>query len=69
MDRRLAVLPGLYLEANFKGGGSVRDRILCADQAAGRILRHRECVMPRRSTPAPRLGGVQHIASVPVTIR
>ena len=69
MDRRLAVLPGLYLEANYKGGVSVRDRILCADQVARRIMRHRECVMPRRSTPAPRLGGVQHIASVPVTIR
>jgi protoporphyrinogen oxidase len=69
IDRRLAILPGLYLEANYKGGVSVRDRILCADLAASRILRHRECAMSRKSTPAPRSGGVQNIAPVPATIR
>jgi oxygen-dependent protoporphyrinogen oxidase len=69
IDRRLAILPGLYLEANYKGGVSVRDRILCADLAASRILRHRDSAMSRKSTPAHRSGGVQNIAPVPATIR
>jgi oxygen-dependent protoporphyrinogen oxidase len=69
MDRRLAILPGLYLEANYKGGVSVRDRILCADLAASRILRQRECVMPRKSTPAHGSGAVQNIAPMPAAIR
>ena len=42
IDRRLADLPGLFLEANYKGGVSVRDRILCADSVARRILRQRQ---------------------------
>ncbi len=37
IDRRLADHPGLHLEANYKGGVSVRDRILCAYKAADRI--------------------------------
>lgn len=37
IDRRLAAHPGLHLEANYKGGVSVRDRILCAYRAADRI--------------------------------
>jgi oxygen-dependent protoporphyrinogen oxidase len=49
MDRRLAFLPGLYLEANYKGGVSVRDRIRCAELAAGRILRHRDSLESRNS--------------------
>ncbi|MGB5080216.1 MAG: protoporphyrinogen oxidase, partial [Burkholderiales bacterium] len=34
IDRRLAILPGLHLEANYRGGVSVRDRIRCAELAA-----------------------------------
>lgn len=49
IDRRLAALPGLHLEANYKGGVSVRDRILCAGQAAIRILRHRDAMESRKS--------------------
>jgi len=71
VDRRLAMLPGLYLEANYKGGVSVRDRILCADLAAGRILRHRASAMSRKSAPAhgSGSGGVQNIAPVSAAIR
>jgi oxygen-dependent protoporphyrinogen oxidase len=69
MDRRLAILPGLYLEANYKGGVSVRDRILCADLTASRILRHRDCAMSRKSTPVHGLGGMQNIAPVSAAIR
>jgi len=69
IDRRLAILPGLYLEANYKGGVSVRDRILCADLAASRILRHRDCAASRKSAPAHRSGGVQNISPVSAAIR
>jgi len=69
IDRRLAILPGLHLEANYKGGVSVRDRIQCAGVAASRILRHRECVMPRKSAPSHGSGGMQNIAPVPAAIR
>ncbi|MFZ2651035.1 MAG: protoporphyrinogen oxidase [Burkholderiaceae bacterium] len=67
VDQRLASLPGLYLEANYKGGVSVRDRILCAAAAASRILRYRETAAPRRSGPASALGGV--VAPAPVALR
>lgn len=69
MDRRLAILPGLHLEANYKGGVSVRDRILCADLAASRILRHRDSATSRKSTPADGLGGMQNIAPASAAIR
>lgn len=36
--RRLQGLPGLHLEANYHGGVSVRDRIVCGNNAAKRIL-------------------------------
>ncbi len=36
--QRLQCLPDLHLEANYRGGVSVRDRIVCADAAAKRIL-------------------------------
>lgn len=36
---RLHLFPGLHLEANYKGGVSVRDRLLCAEKTACRILR------------------------------
>ena len=39
IDQRLDGLPGLYLEANYRGGVSVRDRILRAELVARRILR------------------------------
>lgn len=42
IEQRLEVLPGLYLEANYKGGVSVRDRIVCAETVARRILRQLE---------------------------
>lgn len=41
IDQRLDGLPGLYLEANYRGGVSVRDRILRAELVARRILRQR----------------------------
>jgi len=34
ISRALAASPGLYLQANYLGGVSVRDRILCAQQLA-----------------------------------
>ncbi|MDH3715364.1 MAG: protoporphyrinogen oxidase, partial [Gammaproteobacteria bacterium] len=42
IDRCLVTLPGLHLEANYKGGVSVRDRILRGEQAAERILKQAE---------------------------
>lgn len=36
--KRLQHLPGLHLEANYLGGVSVRDRIVCSNNAAKRIL-------------------------------
>ena len=42
IDQCLKLLPGLHLEANYRGGVSVRDRILCAQTAARRILRQLE---------------------------
>lgn len=42
IDRRLKGLPGLYLEANYRGGVSVRDRILRADAVARQILHQRD---------------------------
>lgn len=38
VTQRLRCLPELHLEANYRGGISVRDRIVCADAAARRIL-------------------------------
>jgi len=38
IDERLRGLPGLHLEANYRGGVSVRDRITCGYSAAQRIL-------------------------------
>lgn len=38
IDERLQRLPGLHLEANYRGGVSVRDRIACGYAAARRIV-------------------------------
>jgi oxygen-dependent protoporphyrinogen oxidase len=37
IDERLARLRGLHLVGNYKGGVSVRDRLLCAEREAARI--------------------------------
>ncbi len=53
VNKRLQFLPGLHLEANYRGGISIRDRILCAYQAVGRIesaLATRTSSMPKRKT-------------------
>ena len=42
ISNRLRQLPGLHLEANYRGGVSVRDRILTAQAVARRILRQRK---------------------------
>ena len=39
---RLRQLPGLHLESNYRGGVSVRDRILTAQAVARRILQQRK---------------------------
>ena len=56
---RLCQLPGLYLEANYRGGVSVRDRILNAQSVAQRILRQRtgEAIAPPIFEGAPILAG------------
>jgi hypothetical protein len=35
---RLQHIPGLHLEANYRGGVSVRDRLACGHAVADRIL-------------------------------
>jgi oxygen-dependent protoporphyrinogen oxidase len=37
IEERLRFSPGLHLEANYRGGISIRDRILCAYQTVARI--------------------------------
>ncbi|MDH3219870.1 MAG: protoporphyrinogen oxidase [Gammaproteobacteria bacterium] len=54
INERLRKLPGLHLEANYRGGVSVRDRILCAQSLARRVLRQRKA--ETRSAPI-RAGG------------
>ena len=65
IDRRLTAWPGLHLEANYKGGVGVRDRILCADLSARRVLRQRAEAQPHRSSAAHRLAGAQQLAAAP----
>jgi protoporphyrinogen/coproporphyrinogen III oxidase len=38
IDEQLQSLPGLHLAANYLGGVSVRDRIVCAFETSNRIL-------------------------------
>lgn len=61
---RLGRFPGLHLEANYKGGVSVRDRILCAEKTACRILRQLDSTLPVHDLD--RRSGLVHIP-VPVT--
>jgi oxygen-dependent protoporphyrinogen oxidase len=68
MDRRLESLPGLYLEANYKGGISVRDRILRAELVAARVLRGNQ-PKPAKTFPAHAAGGIRELASAPATTR
>jgi len=54
LEQLLTRLPGLHVEANFRGGISVRDRIVCAMGAADRI--HRQLHLSSSKTFAlPRL--------------
>lgn len=69
IDGRLAMLPGLHLEANYRGGVSVRDRMLCADRAASRILRHRDASRSRKNMPAGGLGDMQNITPASAAVR
>jgi oxygen-dependent protoporphyrinogen oxidase len=39
IEERIKRLPGLHLEANYRGGISIRDRIVCAHNAAERVLK------------------------------
>ncbi len=48
IDERLRLSSGLHLEANYRGGISIRDRILCAYQAVERI--ESALVKPESST-------------------
>jgi len=56
IDERLRLSPGLHLEANYRGGISIRDRILCAYQAVERIesllVRHAFSPAGRKIQPA-----------------
>lgn len=59
MDERLGRLPGLHLEANYRGGVSVRDRIACAHKAAARIARQLEAARrPGGANSQPRESAV-----------
>jgi len=53
MDERLGRLPGLHLEANYRGGVSVRDRIACAQKVATRIA-HQLAASRRSHTENPK---------------
>jgi len=46
LESLLTQLPGLHLEANYRGGVSVRDRIVCAMQASERILGNLDLAPP-----------------------
>ena len=62
--QRLAILPGLHLEANYRGGVSVRDRIRCAELAARRILLQRDGLASRKSAW---VHGLENMQGAPVT--
>ena len=52
IENRLQKFPGLYLEANYRGGVSVRDRILRAQRVASGILQQLSAATPKCSSAA-----------------
>jgi oxygen-dependent protoporphyrinogen oxidase len=50
---RLREHPGLHLEANYRGGVSVRDRLVCGQAVAARILAARPSPSAARGLPPP----------------
>ena len=48
ISNRLRNIPGLHLEANYKGGVSVRDRIACGHAVANQILGERKWLSVER---------------------
>ena len=52
-------IPGLHLEANYRGGVSVRDRLACGHAVANRILETRQwqSVERKRREETERFGG------------
>jgi len=57
IEQRLQKLPGFYLEANYRGGVSVRDRILRAELVAGNILKQQNKMSRARAfTHKPGIG-------------
>jgi oxygen-dependent protoporphyrinogen oxidase len=65
---RLKKFPGLYLEANYHGGVSVRDRILCADRVTGKILRQ-QAGNRQQNSRRPNLGLTQDVVPVSAVSR
>jgi len=55
IDERLRFAPGLHLEANYRGGISIRDRIVCAYQVVERI---EKALVRQKSTTTERK--IQH---------
>jgi hypothetical protein len=64
IESRLQHIPGLHIEANYKGGVSVRDRLACGHAVAKRILgarhwpaverkRHKEAGKPAKAAYSP----------------
>ncbi|MGC2164630.1 MAG: protoporphyrinogen oxidase [Gallionella sp.] len=51
ITRRLQSIPGLHLEANYRGGVSVRDRIANGHKVAKRIMEESRCSTARQNTP------------------
>lgn len=68
IEQRLEGLPGLYLEANYKGGVSVRDRIMCAEAVARRILSESEQASTNKDF-MQKSGMAGNIAPATVTLR
>jgi oxygen-dependent protoporphyrinogen oxidase len=50
-------IPGLHLEANYRGGVSVRDRLACGHAVANRILAARHWPSVERKKRAEKFGG------------
>lgn len=63
---RLQQLPGLHLEANYRGGVAIRDRIVCAQIATQRIAAEL-AAMPRTSVVRPH--GLRAARAQPVSVK